>query len=225
MKLKNKICISLDYSIRIPAFKNSYARFKEWLYKDDFGITFDEEDEISVKDDTRIYWNKQLKDDKVMSFYLSKTPESIKDAELKGDFSSYFFNEEHLNKFIEEYTFNLYSDCEIACKRDIDYINVCQAQLFDVVIIDIVNNPRKVSNTLHFLSKSRIYFKELRFISRTEKINEKEFIGIWDPVKNKEQVNKDKGDIFINWLKELESKEKAEREEHEKMMEILKPRK
>ena len=203
---KPKIAIFIDYSIRIPAFKNSYTNFKTWLYQDVSNVSF--EDKIEGPEDPRIYWARELQDSDKMSFYLGKNADKVKETDLKGDFSSFFFNEEHLNKFLEEYTFNLYSDCEVCSKRDVEIMNICQTKLFDITLVDVINQPRKVSNTLHFLSKVRIYFKELLFVGSSKELKEEDYLGVWNPVDNKAQENKEKSDIFLNWLKELENKTK-----------------
>ena len=201
---KPKIAVFIDYSIRIPAFKNSYTNFKTWLYQDVSNVTF--ENKIEGPEDPRIYWARELQEIDKMNFYLGKNTDKIKETDFKGDFSSFFYNEEHLNKFLEEYTFNLYSDCEVCSKRDIEIMNICQTKLFDITLVDVINHPRKLSNTLHFLSKVRIYFKELLFLGSAKELKKEDYLDVWNPVENKEQENKDKSDIFLNWLKNLENK-------------------
>ena len=59
---------------------------------------------------------------------------------------------------------------------------------------------------MHFLSKVRIYFKELLFLGSAKELKKEDYLDVWNPVENKEQENKDKSDIFLNWLKNLENK-------------------
>jgi len=215
MNKRKKIAIFIDYCIRVPDFKLAYGVFKNFLFQDTFGLHTDTEtasdeefkDTVTAKDPIRFYWQEQLEDISVMNFYVKQDVTKINNLDLKGEFQKYFFNEEHFKKFLEEYSVNLYSDGLVPSKKDLQIINICQGQLFDVYLFDRVYNSRKVPNTLHFISKNSLFIKSINFIGYNEEIGE-DYVGIWEPEKNKEQINKDGSDVFLDWLKDLESKNK-----------------
>lgn len=216
MNTKKKVAIFIDYCIRVPNFEQAYSAFKNFLFQDTFGLQTDTEtandeefkDTATVKDPIRFYWQAQLEDINVMNFYIKQNVSKINNIELKGDFQKYFFNEEHFKKFIEDYSFNLYSDGFVPSKKDLQLINICQGQLFDVYLFDRVYTSRKVPNTLHFISKNTLFIKSINFIGYNEEFNKEDFIGVWEPEMNKEQINKEGSDVFLNWLKDLEAKNK-----------------
>lgn len=205
MKARKQIAIYLDYSVRIPNFKATYELFKQNLYKDNTDLTYEDKDELGDQD-VRFFWSFEMKNPDVENFYVSKSASKIDDYKLLGNFQPYFYNEIHLQKFLEEYSYNLYSDCEITSLNDLDYINTCQAQLFDVVLIDKFSTVRKISNTCFFVAKSRLYPRNIVFLGPNQEMNHSNFIGVWNPVTNKEQFNAEKSEVFLNWLKDLEAK-------------------
>lgn len=202
---RRKIAIFIDYSLRIPNFTTAYEAFKADLFSDkSFGVT--SEDEIT-KNDVRFYWSEQMKDPKAESFYVAKkVPESNMD--LRGNFGDFFYNDEHLYKFIDEYSYNIYVDTQMPNPQDVEVINIAQELLFEVVLIDEYYSKRKKSNTLFYLSKIRAYPQSLIFLGNGQKINEENYFGIWNPRTNKEQINKIGDKTFIEWLKSLEAKQK-----------------
>ena len=94
---RSKIGIFLDYAIRIPNFQQSYSSFKEFLFKDIYGVEF--QDKI-MENDPRFYWQTQLENTEIANFYMSKITDKIDDIKIRGDFSSYFYNKDHEGKFL-----------------------------------------------------------------------------------------------------------------------------
>ena len=207
MKAKKQIAVYVDYSIRIPNFQKSYENFKENLFKDNSIITYN--DEITDSD-FRFFWQFELKNPSIENFYIQTNASKIKDEELLGDYQKYFFNDSHLKKFLEEYSYNLFSDCDVPSKKDINLINICQKDLFDVVLIDRFSSIRKISNTLFFLSKVTIYPRNIIFLGPKDELDHSKYYGVWNPLENKEHRNSEKSNLFLNWLQELEKKHNAE---------------
>ena len=202
---RRKIAVFIDYSLRIPNFNTAYEAFKADLFSDrNFGVTF--EDEVT-KNDLRSYWSKQLEDPKIEAFYVSKkVPTS--NVELRGNFDEYFFNSEHLHKFIDDYSYNIYVDTQMPNPQDVEVINIAQELLFEVVLIDEYYSKRKKSNTLFYLSKIRAYPQSVIFLGNGQRINEENYFGIWNPRTDPSQVNKVGDKTFIEWLKTLEAKQR-----------------
>lgn len=205
MKERKKIAIFIDYSLRIPSFKESYEIFKSSLFKDNLETTF--EDELTLND-PRFYWQRQVANPEILKFYMSKNFEKIDNTKVLGKFQEYFFNIEHYSKFLEEYSFNLYADCQVPSMSDINYINVSQSQLFDVILVDRYENSRKINNTFFFLSKLRIYPQTVTFLSPSQELKTENYLGIWDPMTNTDQINMENSTSFLEWLKELEKQVK-----------------
>lgn len=202
---RKKIAIYLDYSLRIPNFISAYEVFKKSLFSDNaFGITT--EDEIT-KDDLRFYWVEQMKIPDIENFYFKKKL-PISNMDIKGNFQEYFYNNDHFNKFIDDYSYNMYVDTQVPNPQDVEILNIAQELLFEVVLIDEYYTKRKKSNTLFYLSKIRIYPQSIIFLGNGQKINPENYFGIWNPQENPEQINKVGNKTFIEWLKSLESKQK-----------------
>ena len=149
----------------------------------------------------------ELKNPEIENFYISKNVDNIDDINLKGKFETYFYNQEHLNKFLEDYSYNLYSDCIVPSNKDIELINICQDRLFEVVLIDQIHSKRKIGNTFFFLSKVRVYPRNVIFLRPNQQINKDNFFAIWNPLENENHFN-DNSDNFLNWLQDLEKKVK-----------------
>lgn len=207
MSERKRIGIFIDYSLRIPSFGKSYTLFKTELFSDkilEHEIEIDGEEIDTNTSAARFYWKKELEDKDVEDFYFKKIFDG-EDSELKGsDFKEYFYNTSHWEKFIEDYSFNLYGDAEAPFKKDIDLLNITQTHLFDVILIDEFYSTRKKSNTLYYLSKIRILPQAVLFLGKGQNINESTYFGIWNPQKNKEQENKENLGEFEIWLKDLE---------------------
>lgn len=209
---RKKIGIVIDYSIRIPNFKESYLKFKEQVLTGVASASNLLEEDIL---DENNFWEKEKKLYPEMIEFYSKTPVPSSNWEPGFDltYTKYFFNKDHLSKFLEEWSFNLFGQGIIANKADINIINLAQSKLFDIVLLDVITHTRKVSNTFAFLSKSGLFVKEVRFVSVDElKELKKEFIGLWDPFseENKvvENVNRFEKPTqkLLDWFMEIETK-------------------
>lgn len=206
MKARRKIAIYIDYAIRVPNFISAFEALKAELFSDkDFDI--DVEDEIQPED-PRFYWKEQMKKQEIETFYMNTLPPKDNMDTRKDGFEKYFFNKEHYYKFLDEYSFNLYTDAQIPNSQDVDVINVAQEQLFDVVLVDECLCRRKKSNTCFYLSKLRVYPQQILFLSEGQQLNKDNYFAVWNPLVDDSQVNKPKDKSFIEWFKNLESKQK-----------------
>ncbi|MEO6304894.1 MAG: hypothetical protein ABIP51_17165 [Bacteroidia bacterium] len=159
----------------------------------------------------RDYWKEEIKNTLIEDFYIKSIP-PIDDYSIK-EWEKYFYNETHYKKFLQDYSFNLFVDCEVPNSKDVEIINIIQDSLFDVVLVDEFIIQRKKANTLFFLSKIRINPFSIIFIDDINKIKAEDYIGIWNPKKNPEQINGPEFNEFFSWCKELELKFKNERPE------------
>lgn len=210
---RKKIAVYIDYAIRVPNFIETYNKFKESLFvvdvdheTEDIKDTEETEETIGL-DLSRFFWKAELEKPEVERFYLHSVIKETNNYNLKN-WEPYFFNKEHYNKFLEEYSFNLFVDCEVACKRDIDFLNIAQSHLFDVVLIDEYIVSKKKLNTFFFLSKSRVLPLMVVFLGPGKKIAEENYFGVWNPKVNSEQINEEGEGGFEMWLKELEDKQR-----------------
>jgi hypothetical protein len=206
MKMRQKVAIYIDYCLRVPNFTAAYKSFKDELFSDK-SSDFDTEDELQ-KEDVRFYWSEQMKNSEVEQFYFkSKLPEDDYAVRETG-INSFFYNDDHMRRFLDEYSYNLFLDCVVPNRQDIDIINVAQQSLFDVVLVDEYESRRKVGNTYYFLAKNPVYPQSLLFLAAGQQINEANYIGIWNPKKDTTQVNAPGNKDFLNWFLELEKKSK-----------------
>lgn len=214
MEARKKVAIYLDYSIRIPNFIKTYETFKAGLFSDAHIDLGEYEDDINDKSDSvRLYWTKQMKDPKAEEFYLqARPPKTDYEIRLNG-MASYFYNDEHYRHFVDEYSFNLYTDCLIPNAQDVDILNIAQSQLFDITIVDRIYSKRKINNTFWFLSKSRLNPQCVIFLFNGQEINKDNYIAIWDPENNKEQKNEHGNTDFLEWFKKLEKEHGSKKEE------------
>lgn len=225
MKPRERIAVFIDYAIRIPNFNKTYTHFKNAIFNNNEGeydldaeVNRDDEEEEKIErpeenilpDAFRFFWSKELENPEVESFYSKKTVEKD-DYELKGsNFKEYFYSESHWMKFMEDYSFNLYGDAELPYKKDIDLLNIAQTHLFDVMLVDEFYTTRKKSNTFFYLSKIRITPQGVVFLGPGQQLNEASYLGIWNPKKDSEQMNKEGFGDFEIWLKSLEQQIKTE---------------
>ena len=206
MKERDRIGIYIDYTIRIPNFCASYKSFKDDLFSDKH-VDIDMDDEIQA-DDVRMYWPQQMKNLEVENFYFKmQVPKDDYELRTEG-FSKFFYNEEHLRKFLDEYSFNLFLDCAVPNRDDLSIINIAQGKLFDITLIDEYDSKRKIGNTYYFLAKNPVYPQTITFLADSQKIDESRFIAVWNPKKNPNQVNGQGDKGFLNWFMELEKKSK-----------------
>ena len=96
-----RVGIVIDYSLRVPNFKESYLKFKEQVL---VGVAsaanLGEEDIL----DENNFWEKEKKLHPEMITFYSKTPVPNSNWEPGFDltYTKYFFNKDHLSKFLEE---------------------------------------------------------------------------------------------------------------------------
>lgn len=199
--MRKKVAVFIDYTLRTPNFCAAYKSFKSELFSNKASeVSFD--DKIR-KEDVRLYWLTEMKNPEIEDFYI-KVKEPKEDYAVRGKYQEYFFNEEHLNRFLEEYSYNLYVDCNVPDRNDLTILNTAQSQLFDVVLVDEITTKRKVSNTLFFLSKNVVYPQSILFLDKGQEINKENYIGVWNPKKDLTQINEPKNKAFLNWFMDLE---------------------
>jgi len=213
MTKRKKIGIIIDYALRFPSFSECYNVMKEQIL---LGMQNASESELNERDiSERDFWSKlYVKDLEAYSFYETKpSPKENSGVDFDYSWDSYFYNEEHKLKFIEDWSFNLYSQSALTCKsEDINLINITQSKLCDVVLIDIASHSRKIPATFAFLGKARCFVKELRFLSLSElNLIKDEFVGIYNPLENNQQLipknePRKPSTVFLNWLIEIEKK-------------------
>jgi hypothetical protein len=204
MKKRNKVAIFIDYAIRNPGFIKTYAGLKQYMFEVDT-----EEYEVEGHVLLRDFWKEEIKTPEIAEFYSKSIPPE-NESEIK-DWSKFFYNEIHLKKFLQDYSFNLYvQDAEVPNGRDLEVITLVNNHLFDVVLVDEVWNDRKKANTLFYLSKLRVSFQSLVFLKDGETLDESEYIGVWNPKANSEQINGPEYMEFEGWCKDLETKYKNE---------------
>lgn len=204
-----KIGIVLDYSLRIPDFKESYLKFKEQIL---VGITAGAGLEVDNVVEENNYWTKAIKEDPTITEFYIKIPIPEFNQDFDITLKKYFMTPEHRLKFLEEWSYNLYGQGAVTNKADITIINTAQSKLCDVVLIDRCTNTRKVANTFAFLSRAGLFVKEVVFINTIDELEEtkKELIDCWDPFTNKEQVISLTDKInnptqsFLDWFMEVE---------------------
>lgn len=200
MHERKKIAIYIDYSLRTPSFNKSYTLFHNSLFDKK------EDDDIPLNN----FWKSEVENNQdIYDFYFKQKLDEKDDYSYRNtNLADYFYNEEHYKKFLEEYTFNLYADCDSPSNRDIQFLNIAQSYLFDVILIDEYIFPRKKLNTFYFLSKHRIMPQAVLFLGPGQEITESSYYGIWNPRKDLNQMNGNDFGEFEMWLKELESKDK-----------------
>lgn len=204
---RQKIAVYIDYSLRIPNFENTFSALKQYMFE---GLG----EEMEMEGDTllRDYWKEEVKNKDIESFYIKANPKN----DIKfNEWEKCFFKKEHFLKFIEDYSFNLFVDAEVPSARDVDLLNIAQKHLFDVVLVDEYMSTRKKSNTFFFLSKTRLTPYSILFLKIGETLNPDEYLGIWNPQTNSDQINGENEGAFEIWLKELESKLKTPQKENE----------
>lgn len=190
-KKRLKCGVVIDYSIRIPEFKETFLKIKEQVL---VGMAAGQHLEQADLLSENSFWTKAVKEDsKVSDFYATiPIPESNISDDFDITFKKYFYNNEHRLKFLEEWSYGIFGQGAVTNKADVTLINTAQSKLCDIVLIDRCTNARKVPNTFAFLSRSGLFIKEVVFVNTEEEINEiKEgLIACWDPYTNKEQIIK-----------------------------------
>jgi len=197
--IRPKVAVFIDYTLRTPLFSTVFAAFKQYMFT---GLQDNQDLEGDIL--LRNFWQEEIKKPEVEQFYMKSIPPED-DINTKR-WLKYFYNDEHYMRFIEDYSFNLYVDASVPCNKDVELLNIAQKYLFDVVLVDEYYNSRKKTNTFFFLSKTRVTPHSVVFLKEGDKLNEEEFLGIWNPKINSQQINGENLGEFEMWLKELESK-------------------
>ena len=206
-----RVGIVLDYSIRIPEFKETFIKIKEQVL---VGMAAGQHLEQGDLLEQNSFWAKAVKEDpKVAEFYAATAMPSTNFSEdFDITMKKYFFNNEHRLKFIEEWSYNLYGQGAVTNKADITLINTAQSKLCDVVLIDRCTNTRKIPNTFAFLARSGVFIKEVIFTNTEDELNEvkKGLTACWDPFTDKTQIITPGAKFgqptekFVNWFMEQE---------------------
>jgi hypothetical protein len=185
-----KLGIVIDYSVRIPEFKDSFVKFKEQVIVGlSAGQHLDQEDLV----DANSFWAKAVKENPaVAEFYMKQViPAGNSGKDFDPTLKKYFMTNEHRLKFIEEWSYNLYGQTtSIANKADINVINTAQSKLCDIVLIDRCTNTRKVANTFAFMARSGLFIKQIIFTNTEDELVEvkKDLVACWDPFTDPKQM-------------------------------------
>ena len=220
-KQRVKVGIVIDYTIRIPDFKECYHKCKTEIISGMMSPESETQVQKSSKDKTnRDFWiSLHQTDPKNYSFYETcLTPQENYGPGFDYTYKKYFANNDHRIKFLDDWSYNLFGQGAVVNPADISLFNICQSKVADVVLIDRTTHARKIPNTLAFLSRVKLFPKEIRFISKTEELeamrNDKGFIGIYDPIHEPAKVIlpsrgvSQPSEVLINWLMEMEKKSK-----------------
>ena len=189
-KSKPRLGIILDYTLRIPEFKECYTKFKEQVL---VGMSSaGEEIELNKKSaKNNAFADLQKKDPAAYDFYVkTPIPASNFGADFDLTFKKYFFSDDHRLKFLSEWSYGLFGQGAVTNKADINLINVAQTKLCDIILIDRADYTRKIPNTFAFLSRAGLFIKELRFINQEDEIDslKKELVACWDPFTDAKQI-------------------------------------
>jgi len=210
MEEKPKIGIVIDYSLRFPNFKENYNSMRKQILT---GIETEVNTENKRDISERGFWSSMhIKDSEAYNFYEKQaTPKENWGEGFDYTWEKYFYNKEHLNKFIEDWSFNLFTQASNAKKEDIHLINICQSKLCDVVLIDKCSHTRKIPNTFAFLSKLGIFPKQVIFVTESELEKTKEnYIAIYNPFEDYKKVLSPSEELrkptssFLDWFMSIE---------------------
>lgn len=187
--IRPRVGIVLDYSLRIPEFKDMYLKLKEQILVGMSGAANLQQEDLI---DQNSYWNKAVKENPaIIDFYSKQIPptsNSGKDFDIT--LKKYFMTNEHRLKFLEEWSYALYGQGAINNKSDVNVINTAQSKLCDIVLIDRCTHTRKIPNTFAFLSRAGLFVKQVVFTNTEDEINEvkKDLIGCYDPFEDPSMI-------------------------------------
>ncbi len=211
MEKRKRIGIVIDFSIRIPEFKDTFLKIKEQVL---VGMASGQHLEAGDVLDENSFWSKAVKEDpKVADFYATMAiPPTNASPDFDITLKKYFYNNEHRLQFISEWSYNLYGQGSVTNKADVTVINTAQTKLCDIVLIDRCTNARKIPNTFAFLSRSGIMIKEVIFTNTEDELNEvkKGLVGCWDAYTDNKQIivqgakYGQPSENFINFWMEME---------------------
>jgi hypothetical protein len=216
-KIRPKVIISIDYTIRIPDFISFYDALKAEIFvgafaqteemvkqastqveNKDFNEEFAKADINTIKEnqkiekdadtigiDKRNYWNELNQTDPAAVAFYKATPTPVTNigGEFDLSYGKYFYSREHLLRFLQEYSFNLFGTGQVTNKADTDIINTAQSQLCDIILFDRIPYARKEANTFAFLSRSSLYVRSVNFATNDDEIKalKEGAIAVWDP--------------------------------------------
>lgn len=213
--MRPKIFITIDWVLRTPAFLECFHLMKKEIAKDFIGTEFDVPKRFNKQDDIRFFWAKMRKNPKYEKHYITTNP--VMDENFDITFKSYFLEESHRKRFLDDYAFNLYSSSQSIDKDIIAVINAVYEQIGDVYLIDTINTERKPFLTFSWLSKARFKFKGL-LLAHTKKeyddlVKEYKPIGVYDPFNGSKPLlgsPEENASILLEFFDSLESKIKNE---------------
>lgn len=196
---RKTVAITLDYSLRMPDIKEQYDHLKSRIFSND-QVGEGEED-----DPRGFFETLQTTDKEALSFYeQTYSPKSNWGEDFDYTWEKYFYNKEHLLKFMQEYSFSLFgkSDFINFRKGDSWLINTAQSKLCDVFLIDTIPVPKKVGNTFYFLSRTGIFTKGVEFYADAEDIKKNaDYDFIYDSINFKNNIiNPNSQETKINGL-------------------------
>lgn len=204
-----KIGIYIDYVLRTPSFKDCYSKCKTEILSGTDDNFIKSTKDVSGRDFWSSLSKKSLEE---YSFYeTSLIPQENFGPTFDISYSKYFKNKEHLLKFLEDWSYNLYGQGSVNNAADVRLINTCQSKVCDVYLLDKTTHSRKVTNTLAFLSRSQLFVKGVEFVNEKENLEE-EYFAIYDPYKDSELIltplNKqgEPSEKFLDFFIDLEKK-------------------
>jgi len=206
-----KIGVVLDYTLRFPNFKDCYIAMRKQVLTGMEIATNENKKDISERD----FWSAlHMKDVEGYNFYETHIgPQENWGVDFDYTWGKYFYNKEHLLRFIEDWSFNLFGQGLVPKKEDIHLLNICQSKVCDVVLIDKCTHSRKILNTFAYLSKLGLFPKEVRFVTEKELSDiEGEFIDIYNPYKDNKKVliptneSRKPSTALLEWLMSIEKK-------------------
>ena len=171
-KVRKKIGIVLDYSIRVPNFKDCFTKCKAEIISGTMSQENNGGDIAkSAKDFSgRDFWIDLHKaGNESYSFYETcLVPEENFGPNFDYTYKKYFYNNEHRLKFLEDWSYNMFGQGSVSNPADIKLINICQSKVADVILIDRTTHSRKVANTLAFLSRAQLFVKGVEFVGTVQ---------------------------------------------------------
>lgn len=224
VKIRPRVGIIIDYTIRIPDFTTCYNKFKEMVLiglKGESDLYFGKrvskkkkQEIVELKQQaTNFFDTLEKTDSKAYDFYLH-IPNFTNTIPVDFDitYKKYFYNNEHRLKFLESWSFNLYGQGTPINRSDLHVLNTAHSQLCEIILIDRITTIRKIPNTYTYLGRCGLYAQELHFCYNEEELNKiKETLTYyWDPFMNQDQVMLSFEDFtkstpkFLDWFKEIE---------------------
>lgn len=215
--MREKIGIVIDYSVRIPDFISCYKQLKEQVTVGSLQTAAGSRLDANALDESKKSFWDELRDTNMaaVEFYERvPIPTANQGEDFDITYRKYFYNVEHRNKFLEDWSYNMFGQGSVTNKQDITLINIAQNKLFDIVLIDRCTHTRKVGNTFAFLARAGLFIKEIIFVTNDAEIEamQKDYLDIWNPYQESKQVILPPTQYgkptqeFLDWLMEAEKK-------------------